>query len=157
MSKRTPQYKFLDTGLNSYNSYYTGAIEDCTIEDGHVRIYLLVQGSFNLFQLIVCTLLACAIAADKEGILAGCLLCCNGILMLFLIAWTITGSVWVWGSLGDWKDDHSLCNNALFISAIICLSLHYVVILLMCCFCACGIIAGIIGAACDSDSSHEIN
>ena len=138
--------------FSSYNPYYTGAIEDCTIEDSHVRIYLLVQGSFNLFQLIVCILSTCATAADKEGILAGCLHCFNGILMLFFIAWTITGSVWVWRSLDDWKDDHSLCNNAVFISAIVCLSLHYVVILLMCCCCACGICV-----ACNSDSLREIN
>ena len=73
--------------------------------------------------------------------------------MLFLIAWTITGSVWVWRSLGDWQDDHhALCDNSLFISAMVCVSLHYVVILLMCCCCACAICA-----ACNSDSLREIN
>ena len=124
-----------------FTLYYTGAIESCNIEDGHIRAYLMVQGSFNLVQLVFCTLSACAGAADKKGALAKILNCCNALLILFLIAWTITGSVWVWKSLGDWEDDHSVCNNTLFVSAIICLVLHYVVILLLCCCCACMICA----------------
>jgi len=127
-------------------AFYAGAVERCPIEDGHVRAYLIVQGSFNLVQMVFCTLSTCAGAADKEGVLVKLLNCLNGFLMLFLIAWTITGSVWVWKSLGDWEDDHSLCNNALFVSAIICLVLHYLVILLLCCSCAC-MICVVLGSA----------
>ena len=128
--------------FSSYNSYYTGAIENCTTKDGHVRIYLLVQGSFNLFQLIVWI---CATAANQKGTLAKYLHYCNGILMVFFIAWTITVSILVWKLLIDWQDDHSLCNNTLFISAMVCLSLHYVMILLMCCCCACALRAASLG------------
>ena len=88
---------------------------------------------------MTCTFSICASGKAKEGVLSICLGCCNLILTLFLIAWTIAGSVWVWRSLDDWQDDHSVCNSALFISAIICLSLHYVVVLLICCCCACSI------------------
>ena len=118
--------------------YYTGAVNECHGEDG-IRPYLIVQGSFNLLHMIMCTLSACTSGKDKEGILSICLACCNLILILFLIAWTIAGSVWVWRSLDNWQNDHDVCNNAMYISAIICLCLHYVVMLLICCCCACSI------------------
>ena len=118
--------------------YYTGAVNECPGEDG-IRPYLIVQGSFNLLHMIMCTLSACASGKDKEGILSICLTCCNLILILFLIAWTIAGIVWVWRSLDDWQNDHIECNSVMYISAIICLSLHYIVMLLICCCCACSI------------------
>jgi len=116
---------------------YAGAAPSCHLDDNHIKIYLIVQGSSNLAQLVLCALLICASMRDKDSILGACLCCCNLIFTLFLIGWTITGSVWVWKSLDNWQDDHSRCNNALFISAMICLSLHYVVIMLIYCCCAC--------------------
>ena len=98
-----------------------------------------MQESFNLLHLILCILSVCASAKDKEGILSICLNCCNLIFILFLIAWMIAGSVWVWRSLDDWQNDHHKCSDALFISATICVSLYYVVMLLLCCCCACAI------------------
>ena len=103
-------------------------------------------------QIGFCTLSTCAGAADKESTLVRILNCFNGFLMLFLIAWTITGSVWVWKSLGDWEDHHSLCNNTLFVGAIICLILHYVEILLLCCCSACMICM----ALAESDSVYQL-
>ena len=118
--------------------YYTGAVNKCYGPDG-IRPYLIVQGSFNLLHMIMCTLSACTSGKDKEGILSICLTCCHLILILFLIAWTIVGSLLVWSSLDDWQYNHDLCDNAMYISAIICLCLHYVVVLLICCCCACSI------------------
>lgn len=115
-----------------------GAVNQCDTEH-NIKVYLIVQGSFNLVHMMMCTLSACVSGKDKEGVLSVCLTCCNLILILFLIAWTIAGSVWVWRSLDDWQNDHSACNSATFISATICLSLHYVVLLLICCCCACSI------------------
>ena len=114
-----------------------GAAEDCPVNNGHIRIYLIVQGSSNLFQLIMYTLTTCANIQDKKNFFAKSVHRGNFILTLFFITWTIVGSVWVWQSVSDWNDHRSLCNNALFISAIICLSLHYLLILLLfgCCTC----------------------
>ena len=99
----------------------------------------MVQGSFNLLHLMMCTSSACAVKKDKENLSIG-LTCVTVTLLLFVLAWTIAGSVWVWKSLDDWQDDHAVCNNALFISAIICLSLHYVVCLPVVCVCVVGIV-----------------
>ena len=119
-----------------FHIYYVGAVNECSIEN-NIRVYLIVQGCFNLVQLTLCASSICASAKDKESSLSMCLGCVNLILILFFIAWTIAGSVWVWRSLSDWQDDHSVCNNAIIISAIIFLALHYVAILLLCCCCTC--------------------
>jgi len=107
---------------------YAGAVPSCPINDNHIKIYLIVQGSSNLAQLVLCGLSVCVSMRDKDYILSTCLCCCNLIFMLFLIGWTIIGSLWVWNSL----DYDSRCSDAIFISAIICLSLHYAVIMLVC-------------------------
>ena len=100
----------------------------------------MVQGSFNLLHLMMCTSSACALNQDKDcDCLSASLTCVTVTLLLFVLAWTIAGSVWVWKSLDDWQDDHAVCNNALFISAMICLSLHYVVCLPVVCVCVVGI------------------
>ena len=116
--------------------HYIGAVNQCDTEHS-IKVYLIVQGSLNLVHMMICTLSACTIGKDMDGVLSPiCLSCCNLILILFLIAWTVAGSVWVWRSLDDWQSDHSACNSATFISATICVSLHYVVLLLICCCCA---------------------
>ena len=116
--------------------HYIGAVNQCDTEH-NIKVYLIVQWSFNLVHMMMCTLTACTIEKDMEGCLSPiCLSCCNLILILFLIAWTIAGSVWVWRSLDDWQSDHSACNSAMFVSATICVSPHYVVLLLICCCCA---------------------
>ena len=124
---------------------HVGAVVDCSVES-RIRAYVIVQGSCNFLQVIVAALSAYARAKDKESGWSICLSCVNLLFMLFLIVWTITGSVWIWGSLDDWQDDHSACNSALFVSAAICVSLHYVVVLLLCCCCT-----GVIVAKCCCD------
>lgn len=130
---------------------YAGAVPKCPIEDDHIKIYLIVQGSFNLVQLALCAVSVCVGIKDKDSILNTFLSCCNLIFTLFLIGWTITGSVWVWKSLDKWQDHHSVCNNTLFISAMICLSLHYVVIMLVCCCCTC-----MICQVCNREKKYEL-
>ena len=116
-----------------------GAVEDCPVNNGHIRIYLIVLGSSNLFQLIMFTLTTYANIEYRKDCFAKCLHRINFILTLFSITWVIVGSVWVWRTVSDWNDDHSLCNNALIVSAIICLVLHYLLLLLLlsCCACVC--------------------
>ena len=116
--------------------HHVGGVSECSVEN-LIRVYLIVQGSFNLLQLTLCGLSVCASAKDKESVLSTCLSCFNLVLILFFIAWTIAGSVWVWRSLSDWQDNDSVCNSALIISAMIFLVLHYVVLLLLCCCCTC--------------------
>ena len=120
-------------------TYTAGRSRDCPVEN-LIKTYLVVQGIFNVLQLGVSLAMGCAFSDEKDncGI---CLSICNIVLVVFLVAWTIAGSVWVWKSVGDWQNDHSMCNDALMISAMICLSLHYLVILVLCC---CAII-GVIG------------
>ena len=60
---------------------------------------------------------------------------CAKFYMVFLLMWTGTGSKLVWWSLGTWQDDHDACNSVLFVSAMICLLLMYVVVLLLECSC----------------------
>ena len=127
----------------SYFLNYVGR-QECPIEE-QIKTYIIVQGIFNLLQVIFSSAMGYAFAKDNEN-WSICLSICNIVLMVFLIAWTITGSVWVWKSVGDWQDDHSLCNNTLIISAMICLSLHYVLILVLCC---CSI--GAVCFACSDD------
>ena len=115
---------------------HAGAVAECSVES-RIRAYVIVQGSCNFVQLIVSAVSVYIGAKDKESSWVGILSCCNVIFIVFMVIWTLVGSAWVWGSLGDWQDDHSVCNNALFISATICVSLHYVVVLLLCCCCSC--------------------
>ena len=114
---------------------YVGAATKCAIDDP-INAYVIVQGIFNLLQLLLFISSTCASRTNHRK-LSFALTCYNVFLLLFLIAWTIAGSVWVWRSLDDWQNDHSVCNDAIFVSAIICVVLHYVVILLLCCCCAC--------------------
>ena len=120
--------------------YFVGAAVECSVES-RIRAYVIVQGSCNFLQVIVATIVVYIRAKDdKKSILSICLSYLNLLfmifLMLFLIIWTIFGSIWVWGSLSDWQDDHSACNSTLYISAAICVSLHYVVVpLFLCCYC----------------------
>ena len=103
------------------------------------KVIIIFTAPAWFLDIRISTCSVCASGKDNEGILSICLGCCNLILTLFLIAWTIAGSVWMWRSLDDWQDDHYVCNSALFVSAIICLSLHYVVVLLICYCYACSI------------------
>ena len=116
--------------------HHLGGVSECPVEN-LIRVYLIVQGSFNLLQLTLCGMTVCANAKDKGNTLSTWLSCFNLILILFFIAWTIAGSVWVWRSLGDWQDNNLVCGNALIVSAMIFLVLHYVVLLLLCCCCTC--------------------
>ena len=116
--------------------HYVGLTNECSVED-LVIVYFVVQGCFNLLQLTLYASSICARAKDKESTLSTCLTCCNLILILFFITWTIAASAWVLRSLDDWVDDFSQCNNSLYNSTLIFLALHYVVILLLCCHCTC--------------------
>jgi len=115
----------------------TGAVAECPTAD-RIRIYVIVQGSFNLVYLMLCGFSACAHSKDKKSCLSVSLSCCNLLMAVLLVVWTIFGTVWVWRTLEEWKDDDSACSGALIISAVVCLSLHYVVVLLLCCL-YCGI------------------
>ena len=117
---------------------YSGAVAECSVES-RIRAYVIVQGSCNIVQVIITALSLYSNSKDKESLWTLGLNCSNLLLIVFLFIWTIAGSAWVWGSLDDWEDDHSVCNNALFISAATFLSLHYVVVLLLCCSCTCAI------------------
>ena len=119
--------------------------QECPIEE-LIKTYVIVQGIFNLIQVIFFSAMGCAFSKDNEN-WSICLSICNIVLAVFLLAWTITGSVWVWKSVGDWQDDHSVCNNTLIISAMVCLSLHYLLIIVACCCCV-----GAICFMCSDDS-----
>ena len=117
-----------------------------------IKLCLIVQGSFNLLQMMLCTLSTCVSACweDRKGISLSVSFY-NILLILFLFGWTIAGSVWVWDSLVDWPNDHYLCDDAVFVSAVVCVSLYYVKILLVCCCCAYSI-----WQLCNSDDLYEL-
>ena len=112
-----------------------GLTNECPVED-LVIVYFIVQGCFNLLHLTLYALSICA-KAKEERTLSTCLVCCNLIMILFLITWTIAASAWVCRSLDDWVDDLSECNSSLYKSTLIFLVLHYAVILLLCCRSTC--------------------
>ena len=115
-----------------------------------------MQGSFNLLHLILCILTVCVSRKDKEGILSLCLNCCNLIFILFLIAWTIAGSMWLLRLPVDLP-----CNDALYFSALTCLSFHYGIVLLLCCCCSCAICKMCIDSLCEwtkiTSYTHKTN
>ena len=119
---------------------HAGIIADkCPVEDNIDR-YLIVQGILNLLYLISCGCSGCACSHDKNSCLAISLCCgCNTVFVCLIVAWTVFGSILVWRSLDEWLHDHSVCDSALFISAMVCVLLHYMIlsILTCCCFCCC--------------------
>jgi len=114
-----------------------GVVAECPTAD-RIRTYAVVQGIFNLVYL---TSYGCsayyAYSKDEDNCLCYSM-CCNFLMAVLLIVWTLIGTTWVWRTLEEWKDDNSTCSGALIISTAVCLSLHYVVVLLFCCLC-CGI------------------
>ena len=63
--------------------------------------------------------------------------CIESVLSLFLLAWIIVGSVWVFGHFDDWKKDMDRCNNTVYIFSFVILVLIYVFSGLICCCCCC--------------------
>ena len=106
----------------------TGAVEPCAAGVGAAGLYLMVQGGFNLFHLILCILAACAAAIDEE-VLERILSVRHILFGSFLLSWTICGSVFVFSAVDD---NDSQCNDVLWISALICLLFHYLLIFLLC-------------------------
>lgn len=119
---------------------YTGIIvgNKCP-EEEKIKFYAIVQGSLSLAYMILCGLSACAYCYNKKSrFIISLFGSCNIIFLCLLAIWAIIGSVWVWKILDEWENDHSVCNGALFISAMISLSFHYILIMLLCCcFCFC--------------------
>lgn len=103
---------------------FAGVVAKCS---GSAKTYVIVQGAFNLFELIIFTTLSCALihVKDNKSILTNIIYICNWISVCFLILWPFTGFFLVAVALFDWLDDHSKCNDALIISAIIYLLLHH--------------------------------
>lgn len=110
---------------------YVGAFANCSADDP-MNTYLFVQGGFNLLQLVLCTLwiLASSTIRDIEessSILSSIYLT---LLTAFLFTWTVAWSTWLSVSLDGWKIHHFDC-SMLYISSIACLSLHWMIVLLL--------------------------
>lgn len=125
-------------GMACLHLMYIGIIaDDCPVQN-NIKIYVIVQGSLSLLFLLSCGILACAYNYDKKNTCFSTTLCCGcGTTILLLFIWAIIGSVWVWGALHEWTNDNSECNSVLFVSALACLSLHYMMVLLTVCSCTC--------------------
>lgn len=61
----------------------------------------------------------------------------NAVLTIVLIVWTIVGSVWLWNNYKDWDDDHKLCANEIYLTAMASLIVNYAFWLFASCFALC--------------------
>ncbi|XP_065885268.1 uncharacterized protein [Dysidea avara] len=116
--------------------YFTGLLLDCPTED-NINTYAVVQGILNLGFVVlfgVTTVLDKWFYEFYESKLPYISVFFD-LALVFSIAWMVLGSVWIWGSLLGWDDDHSQCNNALFIGATTYLCFHYLSFMIICCNC----------------------
>ena len=108
-----------------------GAFANCSPDDP-MNTYLFVQGVFNLVQLVLCTLwsLACVAVRDIEESSSILSTIYMALLTAFLLTWTVAWTTWLSVSMDGWKDSHLGC-GVLYTSAIVSLSLHWVIVLLL--------------------------
>lgn len=112
-----------------------GAFIDCPTADPwslQLTTYLFVQGSFNLLQLLLCTLwsLSSVAVRNTEEFSPSISSVYIILLMSFLLSWTVVWTTWLSVSLDDWKKNDFYC-SMLYITTIFSLSLHWVIVLLL--------------------------
>ena len=121
-------------------------LDDCDSLESNIPIFLIVFGCVSLLQTIInIAKRLCGTkkkddeTADDEEASAfkRCGSCIESVLSLFLLAWIITGSVWVFGHYNEWMDHKDRCNNTVYIFSFVILVLIYVFSGLICCCCCC--------------------
>ena len=131
-------------------------LHDCPRRD-KIPIWLIVFGVFSLFQTIVNGMRRCTesiretTSSDEEGSKKPSAAnrgggCCEGLISLFLFAWLIVGSVWVFGYWNTYnsaecstREDccHPVPYMFSFVSLIVMYAVGALSILIACCCCCC--------------------
>ena len=112
---------------------------DCPVEP-KIATFAIVQGGVNLGFVVwlVITVIHLKVSddcnCDKFCSLVGEFLsgCCS-LAFVFSFIWIIIGSLWVWGSIPQWFEDHNKCNSVLYIGAMVYLCFHYLIYAFLCC------------------------
>ena len=92
---------------------------DCDDLEQNLPIYLVIQGVLSLIFMITCGM-GCVVISNFRKLgswIVYAIAIVNLVLSLILIVWTIVGSVWVWNNWDDWDDNHTLCSNEVYITA----------------------------------------
>ncbi|XP_063724178.1 transmembrane protein 272-like [Symsagittifera roscoffensis] len=125
--------------------FFTGALKlnDCPAEP-FIPKWLLVMGIFGLLRLLVSQVCNRMVDDDEENCCQGA---CECMLEVFLFAWFVAGSVWVFRTYGDvsyTKDSENYCERPLFrFSFVIQLGTYILMGSSLCCCCMFGCMAAI--------------
>ena len=125
---------YIDDYCCDITQHYTGAVSQCADDCDVIKLYSILQGSFNLLYLIRHILSYLTRERDWHAIKL-CVHTYDWTYAAFSVGWTVACSIFVWGSLGT-----STCESVLLVSIKAYLSLMYVLFVMVCCsfsFAAC--------------------
>ncbi|XP_064608849.1 transmembrane protein 272-like [Liolophura sinensis] len=126
----------------------------CSVEP-YIPIYLIVMGSFSLFQIIVNIVLRYRkqpSSGEYDDEAQDRMRPFEVLITCFILGWFIAGNVWIYRTYGmyQWTDKAAAnyCNRELYLFSFWITSAIYI---MFACLCCCGIIASVITYCCLGD------